>query len=283
MKDKKLFHCAATAMAIAAAMLLSLPFATAQQPASDRLSVASFSWKDQGNGLFLFRDESRPAAKQWQWRFGDGQTSSEQHPQHTFTAPGDYEVCLTTTTPGGSDTTCSIVRVVLLPRPDFVIQNLGHGLYLFQDRTPHNPTLWEWDFGDGRQSREQSPRHHYLESGSYQVRLRVANAAGYSEEVRTLEVQIEDDDRLPSGLMLRVFPRTVFNWLDLQLDRTSPDPVHIQFIAPNGTIMQEVWMQDEFLINMKDWPPGTYYYQIYDHLGHHVGGGKVRVGADETT
>lgn len=33
----------------------------------------------------------------WLWEFGDGQTSTEQNPVHTYDGPGCYEVCLTVT------------------------------------------------------------------------------------------------------------------------------------------------------------------------------------------
>jgi PGF-pre-PGF domain-containing protein len=39
----------------------------------------------------------------WLWTFGDGGTSTEQHPIHTYTSPGSYRVSLTVTNDGGSD------------------------------------------------------------------------------------------------------------------------------------------------------------------------------------
>ena len=33
-------------------------------------------------------------AEEWNWTFGDGLSSTEQHPTHTYDKPGDYEVCL---------------------------------------------------------------------------------------------------------------------------------------------------------------------------------------------
>lgn len=39
----------------------------------------------------------------WLWNFGDGQTSTLQHPTHTYSARGNYTVSLTASGPGGSN------------------------------------------------------------------------------------------------------------------------------------------------------------------------------------
>jgi subtilisin family serine protease len=52
-----------------------------------------------------FTDASVGNATAWFWDFGDGQTSTAQSPQHTYTAKGHFSVILTTTDLCGSDTT----------------------------------------------------------------------------------------------------------------------------------------------------------------------------------
>lgn len=42
-------------------------------------------------------------ADTWSWDFGDGATSSEASPSHTFTEPGTYSVAQTVSGPGGTD------------------------------------------------------------------------------------------------------------------------------------------------------------------------------------
>lgn len=46
-----------------------------------------------------FKDDSRSTSQvtRWAWDFGDGQTSVEASPEHTYAAAGDYEVRLTVT------------------------------------------------------------------------------------------------------------------------------------------------------------------------------------------
>ncbi|MHC4310681.1 MAG: PKD domain-containing protein, partial [Planctomycetota bacterium] len=51
-----------------------------------------------------FTDQSTGQITSWSWDFGDGSTSTEQNPSHTYTDGGSYTVSLTVTGPGGSDT-----------------------------------------------------------------------------------------------------------------------------------------------------------------------------------
>lgn len=48
-----------------------------------------------------FTDSSTGSPKRWLWQFGDGETSVEQNPVHTYTQVGTYTVNLTVDRPGG--------------------------------------------------------------------------------------------------------------------------------------------------------------------------------------
>jgi uncharacterized membrane protein len=50
-----------------------------------------------------FTDESDGDPTSWAWDFGDSGTSTDQHPEHEYTAPGSYDVELEATNAGGSD------------------------------------------------------------------------------------------------------------------------------------------------------------------------------------
>ena len=52
-----------------------------------------------------FQDTSTDSPNGWQWLFGDGSTSTEQNPTHTYTTAGSYSVTLTAVNPGGRNTT----------------------------------------------------------------------------------------------------------------------------------------------------------------------------------
>jgi PKD repeat protein len=54
-----------------------------------------------------FTDTSTGKVSSWNWDFGDGSTSTDQNPIHTYVAAGSYTVSLTATGPGGSNTATS--------------------------------------------------------------------------------------------------------------------------------------------------------------------------------
>jgi subtilisin family serine protease/PKD repeat protein len=77
-------------------------------PYPDRPPIADFSY--QVDGLTVqFTDQSASfdggGITSWYWEFGDGHTSTGQHPGHTYTEFGTYTVTLTVTDAIGSDTT----------------------------------------------------------------------------------------------------------------------------------------------------------------------------------
>lgn len=56
-----------------------------------------------------FHDLSWYEPTSWAWDFGDGYTSTERHPEHTFPLPGTYQVCLTVSNVNSSNTHCQTI------------------------------------------------------------------------------------------------------------------------------------------------------------------------------
>lgn len=56
------------------------------------------------NGIIEFTDLSNDNPEEWLWDFGDGNSSTEQSPTHTYMANGTYTVSLTATNGNGTDT-----------------------------------------------------------------------------------------------------------------------------------------------------------------------------------
>jgi hypothetical protein len=72
-----------------------------------------------------FSDQStRTIETAWAWNFGDGVTSTAQHPSHTYNNAGDFTVSLTVTGLGGSDTETKTAYIHVEPAP---VSNTGGG------------------------------------------------------------------------------------------------------------------------------------------------------------
>jgi uncharacterized membrane protein len=61
----------------------------------------AFKVVDMAKRLVAFQDQSTGQVTSWHWDFGDGSTSDEQNPQHTYKDPGNYIVVLDITGPAG--------------------------------------------------------------------------------------------------------------------------------------------------------------------------------------
>lgn len=64
-----------------------------------------------------FADTSTGWPTAWTWSFGDGTTSTTQHPTHRYAGPGTYTVSLTATNAAGSDTTTLVGAVTVAAAP----------------------------------------------------------------------------------------------------------------------------------------------------------------------
>ncbi len=76
--------------------------------------VAGFSVDPKNGQVPLnvqFTDKSTGKPTSWLWDFGDGTTSDDQNPNHTYRAPGTYKVILTVTNAAGNSTYTSYITV----------------------------------------------------------------------------------------------------------------------------------------------------------------------------
>ena len=142
---------------------------------------ADFTWATNGTLTVQFTDLSTGTTGPWIWSFGDGTTSTSQHPLHTYPQEGYYDVTLTIGAGGTScfDTITQTVHVIDSTGGNCVANyeaypNVPGGLTVyFYDQSLGNINSWSWDFGDGAYGTTQNPVHTYSQPGLYNVCLTV--------------------------------------------------------------------------------------------------------------
>lgn len=157
---------------------------------------AGFDWFYSPAGEFeiYFSNTSAGTFTEVLWDFGDGTTSTEFNPVHTFPAEGEYDVCITISNPEFpecEDVFCQLVVVDSIPCAASFTYDVTDFTVSFTNTSNGGDPLYFWFFGDGNSSTDPNPVHTYDGPGYYEVCLTVLDiGAGlcYSFQCENIEV-----------------------------------------------------------------------------------------------
>lgn len=123
------------------------------------------------------------------WDFGDGDTSMQANPSHTYQQSGTFNVRLIASNGGGCSDTLTRNRLVRITLPEAGIDSLpqeGCAPFTWTFRSRLNsiePAVsYHWDFGDGTTSNLTMPTHTF-DSGTYTIKLIIITASGCTDTV----------------------------------------------------------------------------------------------------
>ena len=175
--------------------------AVATQAGGNQPPSADFDWHCDALACG-FTDASTDAdgsVTAWSWQLGDGETSIQQSPSHTYASPGTYTVTLTVTDDEGAATQVSKQVTASAapppqnqpPRAEFEV-DCTQLICVFSDRSTDDRGVasWAWDFGDGATSTDRNPTHSYSASGTFTVRLTVTDGDG-AQDTKTHDARPE--------------------------------------------------------------------------------------------
>jgi len=118
---------------------------------------------------------------QYDWDFGDGETSAMEEPgEHDYATWGEYRVLLTASSEFCQDT---VSRPIIIEPPvplvnlDTFIEACAPLTAFFEPYTIYG-TSYLWEFGDGGASSSENPQHTYQFPGSYDLKLTVEGPGG---------------------------------------------------------------------------------------------------------
>lgn len=120
----------------------------------------------------------------YSWDFGDGNASTQQNPNHVYSAPGTYTVTLTVQASNGqADFELKAAYVTVNPKPVANFTTTANGCSLPVSVTFGNTTTgaasYNWNFGNSQTSTLQNPAAvNYSTAGTYNVTLIATNNFG---------------------------------------------------------------------------------------------------------
>ncbi|MGB3948191.1 MAG: PKD domain-containing protein, partial [Bacteroidia bacterium] len=159
------------------------------------------------------------------WIFGDGATSNQSNPSHSYTSTGIKTVILTTTGNCGTQTTTKALKVSNLLIPQVSIWanpststcpnvSISFDTYEFSS--------YLWNFGDGATATVKNPTHAYSTVGNKAVTLTVTNNCNQSATTTYTAV-------------ISTTPPPFPNWISMYAYQTLVCPnTEVGFNGPSG-------------------------------------------------
>jgi PKD repeat protein len=156
------------------------------------------------------------------WDFGDGSTSNEQNPSHTYITPGAYSTVLTIRDNTGATNskaititsyannvnfseevsepsllnnppTASISASPIIGSAPLPVSFIGAGIdndgYIYS---------YYWDFGDGSTNNKQNPSHTYTNPGIYTATLTITDNDG-ATDTKTIIITVQIENKPPTA------------------------------------------------------------------------------------
>ena len=181
----------------------------------------------------LFGDNSSGEYTIRKWDFGDGNTSAETSPKHSYTKEGNYKATLTLTGPDGTVSTSETVYVTSIPPFEANFRWTPKNIRVnqkvdFIDNSIGSPEKWTWIIEDKGIMNEKAPSVVFSKSGDKTVILNIQKETEQSSCTNIVTVL----DALPiATFTLSTNELLIGQTLSIKADKTNTDWKHIWSIG----------------------------------------------------
>jgi hypothetical protein len=150
------------------------------------------------------------------------------------------------------------------PKADFTYSFPGAKQIEFRN-TSVNATTFEWNFGDGNASSSESPSHVYLNSGSYEVKLK-ATTCGLSDTTsQTINIAPPlglNDENAMNDFILYPNPATTF----IGIKQNVPNNFTYKITNISGQEIQVgLFNNSNHQIDISSFVEGIYFFQLFEN------------------
>ncbi len=207
-----------------------------------------------------FTDESQYFPTTWAWDFGDGNTSDEQNPVHTYAAMGEYTVSLTVTNAYGNDEVIKTDYIVISEAPELeyttvpaTLYNPNAGEISVIVTGGHEPYTVVWAHDTGETSLELTG----LSTGNYFIT--VTEAAGCSStETIFVDYAVSVSDNESS---FRIFPNPASDYIEIDFENQTAQSIDITNIL-GEKIYTGFVNGNKIVLNVADYASGIYFINL---------------------
>ncbi|MDV7186443.1 PKD domain-containing protein [Lutibacter sp. TH_r2] len=199
------------------------------------IPIAAFTESADANDwkTYNFTDRSTNSTG-YVWDFGDGNTSTEAEPSHSYLEAGDYVVILTVS--NVSDVTDTVEKTIKVRNPSAPLSAFtaiadanDWKTYTFTNQS-QNATSYSWDFGDGTSSTDAEPTHTFTGEGTFTVKLTATSASG--DDVSEQILELID----PNAAVMPTFKAIVQNGTADDFQVETNDNADAWDMTPNSTV-----------------------------------------------
>jgi PKD repeat protein len=169
------------------------------------------------------------------WEFGDGGTSTQQNPTHTFATTGTFAAKVTVSDGKGGNGSDTLSVTVVAPNQNPTVSitrnptgNVTTGTSVAFTATASDPDAdpltYTWDFGDSASSTQQNPSHSYSTAGTYSAKVTVSDGHGGTATSNTLTIVVTQANRNPTASITRTPTGNIVSGTAVSFTTTASDP-----------------------------------------------------------
>ena len=182
--NKYIYVCMAALLTLSYACRKDRTFSSVVVQGAKPAVAVSYKAADTNALAIQFNNATQNAATYY-WRFGDGTTSTDANPRHTYTTSGRYTVKLVARSDAGYSADTSIL-VIAAAKAAAKFTTTSSGVYLVFNNASVSLDSCVWDFGDNTAtSTAVSPSHVFPAAGNYPVTLTVYGIGGDTSVITT--------------------------------------------------------------------------------------------------
>ena len=234
---------------------------------------ANFVANNQACDLSVSFTNNAANANSYQWDFGDGSTSTQMNPTHTYASSGSYTVTLTAINGSGQAISTQNIQVNNIITAAFTAPSI---VYIntpmtFTDNSV-GATSWQWDFSNGTISANQNPTVLFTSLGLTDVTL-IASFGGNCSDTIIKQVNVRGSVNTLepfSEQQLKIMPVPVRNNLNISFEFTGSKSLKFELL----NVLGQVVLAEDFSnmnnelnaqFDVSQFPVGNYIINIVEY------------------